>query len=171
MSKFIVGFSKPKKWKLGSWLIRKAYKTDYSHVYIKMWSEKYSRYIVYQASHTLVNFMSTAIFEQEAIVIKEFQLQITDDSKTKIMQFAIDNAGKPYGFLNLLGLGIKRGCELLGLTGRNFLSDQKHSYVCSELIAQILKEFHSLGQEIKDSETITPKDIYEILVKNGQAQN
>lgn len=164
MNSLVVGFSKPKKWKAFAWLIMKGYNIPYDHVYIKFHSDTYSRDLIYQASGLAVNFMSTAIFETANDVVREFTFQISDAKKVSMIQFAIDNSGKPYGFKEILGLAWVRLNELIGRKVDNPVKDGSNTWVCCELVASILENF--AGIEIQeDLSDITPKDLYNYLSK------
>lgn len=165
MERVIVGFSKPKTWKPYAWLIMKSFGTPYSHTYIKVYSNTYKRYLIYQASGTSVNFMSDQIFNDHAIVVDEFMLEISDEARKSMMQFAIDNCGKPYGMKEALGLAIVKIASWMGKTIKNPLSDKEATYVCSGLVAEVLRDF--FGKELpKDPDDMTPKDVYELLVNS-----
>lgn len=155
MGRIIVGFSRPKKWKPFAWLIMKAYGIDYDHVYVKFRSEKFDRNIIYQASSTMVNFMSDEIFEEENLIVDEFEVEITDENLVGMIQFAMDNAGRPYGVKEALGLGIVRIAELLGKTIKNPFKDGGSTYVCSALGAYILKHYTALNIPV-DPEDVSP---------------
>lgn len=161
MEKLIVGFSRPKTLKLFAWLIMKAYDTPYDHVYIKFHSDTYERDIIYQASKLMINFMGTALFEEENLIIKEFELDISMENKKKLMQFAIDNAGKPYSMREVLGLGLVRISELLGNKIKNPFRDGTKAYVCSVLADYICINYTDHG--LKDFEDVSPKDLYDYL--------
>jgi hypothetical protein len=162
METITVGFSKPNKWKIFAWLIMKAYNIPYDHVYVKFHSSTYDRDIIYQASKMMVNFMGTDFFQTENIIVDEFPVEITSESKIKLMQFAIDNAGKPYGIKEAFGMGIVRICELFGKKIKNPFADKTQTYVCSELAGYILESY--AGASIpKDVDDITPLDVYNYL--------
>lgn len=162
METIVVGFSKPKKWKIFAWVIMKAYSIPYDHVYVKIHSDKYQRDLIYQASKLAVNFMGTEIFLKDNIVMDEFTVQITDENKTGLMQFAIDNVGKGYGVMEALGMGIVRVAELVGLKINNPFGDGGQTYVCSELAGYILEQY--AGSSIpKNLDDITPLDVYKYL--------
>lgn len=162
MEEIKIGFSKPKKWKPFAWLIMIGYGIPYDHVYVKFHSDKYDRDLIYQASKTLVNFMGTEIFKEENFIIDEFSISISDEQKIKMMKFAIDNSGKPYGIKQAFGMAIVRIAEMFGKYIKNPFKDEGKTYVCSELAAYILEEF--AGKSIpKDIDDITPKDLYEYL--------
>ena len=131
-------------------------RAEYSHAYIKIHSAKYDRDIVYQASHLAVNFMGTTKFEEEAEVIKEYQLEVSDEALKKAMQFAIDNSGDPYDMVSAVGLGVSKIAGMLGKKMNNPFN-KKGAYFCSELIASVLED---LGIDIPgDANNLTPKDI------------
>lgn len=162
MNSVIMGFSRPKTWKPFAWLIMTAYNIPYDHVYIKIYSSKYQRALIYQASSTMVNFMGADIFDANNTVVKEFQLEISDDNAVKLMQFAIDNAGKPYGLKEIFGLAVVRIAELCGKSIKNPFKDNGSTYVCSELAAYILQEYMQ-DKLPKDFEDMTPLDVYNYL--------
>lgn len=140
----------------------KGYGIPYSHVYIKIWSVKYNRYLIYQASHTMVNFMGTEIFTRENEIVKEFEVELKAEGKAALMQFAIDNAGVPYGVKDALGMAIKRIAEIFGFKIKNPFGDGEQSYVCCELAGYILDRF-SKEKFNFEVEEISPKDVYEML--------
>jgi uncharacterized protein YycO len=156
MKKVSIGFSRPVKFKILSWLIRKVQRTEYSHAYIKFHSDSLDRDLIYQASGLQVNFVGKTLFEEDHVIVKEFDLQISDEAHKKALQFAVDRAGMPYSIKQLFGILI------YNLTGNQVLKDGRSGYVCSELVAQMLSE--DLGITItKDLDIVTPKDVYNIL--------
>lgn len=159
METVTIGFSKPNKFKLFAFAIMKGLGIPYSHVYVKFYSSKFDRFLIYQASHTTVNFCSVPIFEKNNAVVKEFPVQMTPDQFVSMLKFAIDNCGKPYGFKNILGLTYVRIMELLGKKVKSPFSDNDRTYVCCELVGAILNNF--IEKDLKlDLNNITPKDIY-----------
>ena len=164
MQKIKVGFSKPKKWKPFAWIIMVGYGIPYDHVYISFRSEKYNRTMIYQASKTMVNFMGSELFFKENLIFQDFDIEIKDDLYVNMIKFCIDNAGKPYGFKQCLGMAWVRINEIFGRYIENPFKDKGKTYVCSEMGAYILEEF--AGAKIpRDIDDITPKDLYEYLLK------
>lgn len=164
MDGIIVGFSRPKKWKPFAWLIMQAYNIPYDHVYVRFYSDSYERNLVYQASGTKVNFMSQEIFLEDNLAIAEFEIEISKENKKQMVQFAIDNCGKPYGIKAVFGLTLVRIAELFGKTIKNPFRDNETTYVCSELGAYIL-EYYADVKLPKNYEDITPKDLYNCLLQ------
>lgn len=157
-----IGFSRPKSWKPFAALIMFAYDIPYDHVYIKFHSNSFDRDVIYQASSIMVNFMSPVIFEQNNLVIKEFSLEISDPNYKSMIQFAIDNAGKPYGIKQCFGLAIVRIYELLGKRIKNPFADGGATYVCCELGEYIIEEFDNIKLPF-DQDTVNPKEFYDFM--------
>lgn len=163
MQTLVIGFSRPKGgFKPFSWLIRLIENTPYSHVYIKFYAKKYDRYLVYQASGTQVNFISQERFNEEEVIVKEFILEVDEISMNKMIQFAIDNVGAPYGVKEIFGLGLVLLCRLFGKKIKNPFGDGTKSFFCSQLVDYILSG--PLNRNITfDPDLVTPKDIYKYL--------
>lgn len=161
MSTFKVGFSRPRKWFVPfSWLIRLFDRTPYSHVYIRFYSSKYDRWLVYQASHTLVNFYGMKAFAEEVEIVREFDLDIADDVRDRVVAFAIDNAGSPYDLRTVFGIACVRIAGALGRQIANPFGNGR-GYFCSELVGTILRD---MGRaDGVDLSTLTPRGIYERL--------
>lgn len=164
MEHMTIGFSKPKKFKPFAWLIMKAYGIPYSHVYVSFYSEKFNRSIIYQASHTMVNCIGLMEFIKENEIVKEFNVSIEDSQRTQAIQFAIDNLGKSYSIRGVIGLGIVRVFELLNKKIENPFKDGEQMWFCCEFATKVLQQFS--GTQIDtDSESISPKELYNILIK------
>lgn len=165
-NQIIFGFSRPKKSKPFAWLIMKAYGIPYSHSYIKIFSEKYDRYLIYQASSTMVNFMNMETFNEEALVVSETQVKVTQDQRSKIIQFAIDNCGKPYGIKDIIGLAWVKLNSWIGREVKNPFSDKDSTLICSELTSIVLRDCLNIVLP-KDPDDMTPLDVYQLL-DNGK---
>lgn len=152
-----IGFSKPTNvfmpW--GSWAIRLYQNTEYSHVYIKIYSKKLNRYMIYEAvGHGGVRFIGLEQWKKKAIEVKSFKLYVESEKTTELMQFLVDNCGVEYGIL-----------QNIGIVYANFFGKLKNPWRkgknCSEAVADFLV---LNGFSFKKShDLITPKDIYEVL--------
>lgn len=156
MEKLIVGFSRPKKFKIFAWAIMKVLKTDYDHVYLKFHSNTYDRDLIYQASKTMVNFVGSDLFNQDNVIFEEFEVSIAPDKKIELMQFLIDNAGKPYSVKEILGFAAMKLFKLKD----NPYRQNTNEYVCSVIAAYIVE--HYTDRDLNDNyQDIDPKDLYE----------
>jgi hypothetical protein len=114
-----------------------------------------------------VNFITYTNFLQVEDIIEEYELEITQDQLVKIHQFAYDNADKPYGVLDIFGLGYVVIARKFGLNPPNPVHDNGTEYVCSELISYILVNFLN----VKLSENINlmmPKDVNTLVKQIGK---
>lgn len=160
----IVGFSTPRKNMLLPWLIRKAEKTDFSHVYVKIYDQRINRWMVYEAGGLIVHCSPQDTFYSKNKVIAEFTIDCTAEQEIEVLTAATDALALPYGMKQLLGLAWVRLCRMFGYRTTNPLADGRLTYVCSEYGGLIID---ILGYEVKDLDQVTPKDIYEVI--SGEA--
>jgi len=165
MKQLTIGFSRAKGFKPFSWAIQKVLNTPFSHTYIKFKSDKFDRVLVYQASGTAVNFMEEKRVLLTHEVIAEFELEISDEAYIKTVQFAIDQSGVPYGISQIFGILYVKALGSFGKRVKNPFPNGNGNYICSELVAQILKEIMDLKVD-QDLDLITPKEVYELLKTN-----
>lgn len=150
--------------------IRLAQGTKYSHVYIRTISNSWGRSFVYQASGTKCNIITYQRFLKHADVIKEFEIQVSEDVYQEIVGGAMDLAGEDYGIFQLVGLSMVLAVR--ALTGIRIRNPFKKGFVCSEMVAKLLREYDEVlnvtdFMERNDLtwDTITPKDIDLILTR------
>lgn len=158
MKNIIVGFSSStKKFSPFSKLIRLWEGTDFSHVYFQFETSRNNVTIIYQASSTMLNYMSKEVFLQHNKVVSEFNLELSNEHYSELMLQCMKSAGLGYSIKQILGLAIAQVFRLK----RNPFSD-KEKYVCSEWVAEQLE---LCGFKFsKKLDLVTPKDIYELLL-------
>lgn len=158
MKTISIGFSKSaKKFAIGSIAIRAYMQTDYSHVYIKFYSKSLDRTLIYEAVGSGVRFIGQEKWKNHAIEMHSYDLEISDESYIKLIQFCVDNAGEEYAFCQNLGVVI---AKMFNLEKNPFQKGQN----CSEITGELLK---LEGFRIcKDINLATPKDIKRILDHN-----
>ena len=159
MKSIVIGFSKPvnRFMPVFSWLVRLYLRKPYSHVYLKFYSDSLDRWIVYESMGSGVRFVGLAMWEKTAKSLKEVTLDISEEDYRKLLTFCVDNSGKPYDYLQNIGIFIS---NLLNLK-KNILKARSYYTNCSEEIAIVLQK---LGKTFdKDLDLVTPKDIEETL--------
>lgn len=134
MTKCFVGFSYPKKFKLGAWLISFWMKKDYSHAYLRFESDEIST--VYQASHGMVHFREFSNFKEENNVIAEYSWDLDRYNLKQLMLDCVFLAGEEYAYKDLPVIFIY---DITGLD----LGDNK-GYVCSSLVAKLYSKYTNL---------------------------
>ncbi len=90
MEKIYLGFSKHNG-SIISKTIQLAEGTEYSHFYIRKVS-KYGEYI-YQASGISVNFMNIEVFKKSNTIIEEYEFELNEQDKEKLLAFFIKYCG------------------------------------------------------------------------------
>lgn len=153
-----IGFSKPKNriFPIFSWLIRLYQRTAFSHTYITFKSSSLDRTLVYEAVAGGIRFVGTQVWQEHAETVREFELSVSDDQYTEILQFCVDNAGKDYAFLQSLGVLI---ANLFKLKKNPF----REGTNCSEMLSRLLERLdYVVG---KPHDLVTPKDIYLFMDK------
>jgi hypothetical protein len=165
MKTIIVGFSKPKTWKPFATAIMWAYNIPYSHVYLKFHSDSYQRDIIYQASSIMVNFMSTAVFNEHAVITDEYVVPISDENYVKMMQFCIDNAGKPYSLKEAFGFALVVIARACGKKISNPFKQGTSEWVCSVIATYILENFadKAVPGDFTDADPATIHDYLQSL--------
>lgn len=162
MKHVVVGFSRPKKgFAIFSWLIRLFERTEYSHVYVKFYSESLDRWLIYQASGLKVNFEGSISFDERVQTLYRYSVDIKEEDYKKVLQFAVDNAGKPYSISQIFGLAYVIVCRWFGKRVKNPFPNGDQSYVCSELVATMIPQMKEYFNEHLD--TVTPSEIKQYL--------
>ena len=163
MATVTIGFSKSSsKFAPFSWIIKLVQGTPYSHAYLKIHRDDINRDVYYQASHDLVNFMSSTQFNNEETIIKEIDFEFTDSDKIKLSQFMYDQLGKPYAVSEILGLLCVVLCAKIGIKIQNPVQDGTSQFYCSELVSYFLSQCDGITLP-KDLADMTPKDLYEFV--------
>lgn len=126
----VVGMSKPKTFKIASELIKLHQGTQASHVYIKFYAEKYDLWLVYEAAYGEVSFIEESRWKERNISLGEKEIHCTEEQKSEVIKWCIQQCQAPYGFMTVLGIGL----------GLKFLvEDGARSFICTELSYKILK--------------------------------
>ena len=129
----IIGFSRSISfWKIGSRVIQEVEKRNYSHVYIRYVDPSTGIVMIAQASHGMINEMSFAIFKQNNIIVKEYNLTATEKQFLDILIFIKQNLGKSYSMSQIFLIGIKK---LFGF--ETTINNKDTAFICSELGARI----------------------------------
>jgi len=143
MNRIIIGFSTHKKWAPFPEIIKAIEKTNYSHVYCKLYIAEADRWVIYHATGRGLNFMNLDTFSEVNETISEFSINITPEQQVAIHQYCIDRAGWDYGKLEIFGMAYCRIARAwFDLDVNNPLGDSK-TMVCSELVGNILSIIES----------------------------
>jgi hypothetical protein len=154
MKTITIGLSRAKGFGPLSKIIQWAENTEFSHAYVSFQSDSLDRELIYQASGTRVNFTGRKIFDGHAETTNTYKIQVSDEKYKEILQFCVDQAGKPYGIKNLFYIG------WFYLTGHKISrGDNEESFICSELVGEILRMAGILYSDV-NLDYYTPKNVY-----------
>lgn len=163
MKQITIGFSRAcTTFPIFSWLIMMAQRTSYSHVYLKYQDNYLGQTMYYQASHTLVNSMSEAVFLSQELPVYEFTFNISDEMFLKTMQFAASQAGKPYGILEICGLALVELASGIGISIKNPLRESGTTWICDQLQAALLNQCANITLPMPIDD-MTPRDMYNLV--------
>lgn len=157
------GFSRPNHRMLGSEVIQKYMKTDFSHTYFKFKEELFEDHTIFHSVGKGLSYISETNFKSHNIVVIEFALAVPDDLYIELLQDCHNNAGVKYGFLQNIGIVLVDLLNRLGLRiNKNPIDDGIN---CSEWIYYLLEAVFGKWVD-KDPNLITPEDAY-LFLKNG----
>jgi hypothetical protein len=175
MKKIIVGFSRSKKkFPIASWAIMAYQCTKFSHTYIRLLTKgKFPSDKILHASEGLVQNMSGTMFDLKHQVIDEFEISIPDilvlDKTTNdkvpmykaLVNIMHETSGDNYSLLQNFGI------LYVDFMRRIFKKRVKNPFTkgwnCSEFVAFILKNVYPKQFNKLDINTVTPKEVYDIL--------
>lgn len=163
MKQIDIIFTKSKKsFPIVSWGIMLWTGKDYSHVSRRIdnlnWGNLY-----YQASEGKVNYEHEDVFSKKHEIIKIIKFKVPSHLDDEIRKKCWQDAGKPYGVLQNLGIIIVDIFKNIGIKIRN---PWKSGRNCSELVytTVLVPLFGDMGY---DPETIKPHHIDQILTTKG----
>lgn len=155
----VLGFSYPKKFKIGAWLIAKWMGKPYSHVYLKFESNRIPN-TIYHASHGMVHFMTEKNFLKDNNIIKEVRLPSDEIGRLVVLTHAMEISGIKYGYSELFKIVLTDICTYLKCP--IFKTHNGTGYICSELLGEILEDLYNIKWN-KPKHLLKPSDIEEVL--------
>jgi len=148
--------TRPKKFKIGAWLIMKVLGTDYSHVCVLFHStSKLDKFYPYEANgHAGVNFVGQTIWSERNKIVWQVTKDFDNDSYDDILDYSMGLCGITYATMQNIGIKL---CDWTGLQ-YNPWSKGKN---CSELFRLLAAR---CGIMIPgDDNRITPRDAVDYL--------
>jgi uncharacterized protein YycO len=120
--------------------------------------------IIYQASGSQVNCISTERFKTIETITDEFTIDLSNDSVKNMIQFCLKALGAPYDVSAVVGIGIVMLANSLGKDINNPLDDGTKEYFCSKFIETLMANFTAIKIDKKPS-LVLPVDIFNTLVQ------
>ena len=150
--------SQPIEKKIGSDLIMRELKTDYSHVSWIFWNTPRTKPRYYEAIlHGGVTFTGQRHWESRNKVMFRKDFEVSEEVYDQFLDEAMDKCGEEYGFWQNIGIKLKSVFAL----SKNVFSNSKDTSNCSELIYIFAKFVNLHVESEKDQDLVTPRDIVE----------
>lgn len=164
MRQITVGFSKSKKsFPIASWAIRLYQNTPFSHVYLREKIRVFKDDLIIHASEGLVQRMSQFQFDKKHEVVVEFTINIEDDLRYyELKDMMHKYSGDNYSVMQNVGIVWVDFCR--NLCGKRKENPWQKGWNCSELVMVILQKLFPKEFEGYDPNTVTPKEVYNILL-------
>ena len=153
-------FSTHKGFNLFSSLIKFGLKTPFSHVAVKMIDDETGQVVYYQASGLNVNCVCEEEFLKNESIIYQKDIQASDKVHKAAKTFAINQLGKPYNILAILGFALQIICGFAGIRISNPAKSDGSQYVCSQFGAALIEAADNINLDVTD---MTPKALYEVM--------
>lgn len=137
MSKLYIGFSYPKKIKVGATAISWWTNRPYSHVYLRF-TYSNSKDTIFHAAHGMVHFRSAENFLKENNVVKEYCVELSEACSDKFFDDCMELAGEDYGCVELLK--IFTSDIAYSMFQKEIQFKNSRGYICSELVGTLCKD-------------------------------
>jgi hypothetical protein len=121
---------------------------------------EYNTSMIFQASGLLVNYCSGDIFDSHNIVFEEYDIDIPDEQYVFAEEFRVKQSGKPYSMAQIFGCLYVLAMRRFGLDVSNPFSDGRKSYVCVEIVANMVG--------LAGGENMTPEDLRRWCADNAR---
>lgn len=161
MKTIYIGFSRHKRFAIGSWAIQKFMNKPFSHTYFKFKEEKYTDHTIFHAVGKGMIYVAEMTFLEKNEIVAEFAIHISDELFDELLQDCHKNASRKYGYLQNLGVVIVRWAAKIGIKmKKNPINDGIN---CSEWIWWILQEVEGKWTETEPN-LVGPDECYNYLV-------
>jgi len=152
-----IGFSYPKKFKIGAKAISIWTASPYSHTYIRFESQDPRiPSSVYHAAHGMVHFRPFDKFLEENDSLREYEIEMSIDDRVDILAHCMSLSGEGYGYSELAKIVL---ADLhYWITERELKLGDSKGYICSELVGKILNKKFNLTFN-KPLNLLKPSDI------------
>lgn len=158
-----VGFSRSKKkFAPASWAIMAYQQTMFSHTYIRLTPKSLPSDIIIHASEGKVQRMSETQFDKRHLVVEEYKLDLPDDIYQKVKNEMHEISGDDYSIIQNVGIIL---VDFIAIFGKHIANPWQKGWNCSEFVMDMLKIAFPTKYDHIDSNTVTPKQIRNMLKK------
>ncbi len=158
MKPISIVFSKRSSFNVFSTLIMWGLKTPFSHVSIKTVDGDTGQTIYYQSSGLVVNCVSESEFLSAETVVYEKDIQASDKVFVAGKTWAINQLGKPYDAMAILGFAVQILLGMAHIKISNPFKANGSEYVCSQFAGAFIDTCENIQLDITN---LTPSALYE----------
>lgn len=137
MAKIYIGFSYPKEFKIGAKLISVWMNRPYSHVYVRFDAGKVPSN-VYHAAHGMVHFRLFENFKKDNNVVKEYEIEVSEETRLSLLIECMQLAAEPYGVKELFKIFALD--VVYSLANKELSMGDSRGYICSELVGKLCQD-------------------------------
>lgn len=166
MRKLQILFTRPREFKLGSWIISKWINRPYSHVAFS-WIDDQNREIVWQAAHGCVHTILMSNFIKENEIVNSVYLDMTNAQYQHLRDFCYYYSGYVYSFTGLFHVVAYDVSKKFGIP---IIPENSKGFICSELCSLGLLQVFGYAL-FKASHLMKPDDIFKLLINEGVVWN
>jgi hypothetical protein len=160
--KIIVGYSYPRRFKIGAFLISWWMKRPYSHVFIR-YTDNQNRDLIFHAAHGTVHPILVKNFEVENKIVKEDVLFFTDEEYQQLRDIYYEKSGKLYSTKQIILMPIHDAGLACNI---KIKTEDDDGYICSELVGYCLNKVKGIKFS-KPFNYLRPDDIESALTKES----
>jgi hypothetical protein len=168
MRKICIGFSRSSDDKIFSVILQKYLKTDISHTFVVYNTKPHmgDDSIYHSSIGSGIGFVAKHVFEEENLIVRVYEIEVSDEIYSQIRKELFYNCGRKYGFWQNIGIAIVDFAkQVFKMKIQNpFRKDQN----CSELVYRevVSIAFPELANEY-NPDTISPKEVEDIMKQVG----
>lgn len=156
--KVYVGFSRPRKFKIGAFLIAWWASKPYSHTFFG-YTDSENRELVFHAAHGTVHQILVKNFEKENLIVKQVLMEFSIEEYQELRDICYEKCGKLYSTKQILLMPIH---DLAAKFGILMKTKDDDGYICSELVGYALNKIKHIKFN-KPFNYLRPDDIEKAL--------
>lgn len=160
MQQISIIFSKRSDFNLFSLLIIWGTKAPFSHVAVRMTDGDTGQVVYYQASGLAVNCVPEAQFLSDETIVYQKDITVSDAVYKAGKTFAINQLGKPYDIMAILGFALQILLGMIHIKISNPFKSDGSEYVCSQFAAAYIDACDNVELDIRNMD---PPALFAVL--------
>jgi len=160
MNHISIVFSKHTTFNIFSSLIMFGLKAPFSHCSVKMIDGDTGQTVYYQASGLAINCVSEAEFLSKETIVYQKDVTVSDAVFKAGKTFAINQLGKPYYIMAILGFALQILLGMIHIKIKNPCKINGSEYVCSQYAAAYIDASDNIDLDVREMQ---PMALFEAM--------